>query len=55
MKELFTKNFWKDVQKTYVEAQKEPPVAVVKPVEEKKEPDSQSAADCQPAPPGVTE
>ena len=23
MKELFTKNFWKDVQKTYEEAQKE--------------------------------
>ena len=63
MKELFTKNFWKDVKTTYEEAQKEAPVVEVKPVEEKKEADCQSAnalptpapAGCQPAPPGTTE
>ncbi len=59
MKELFTKNFWKDVKTTYEEAQKDPPA----PALEKKEADCQSAnalptlapAGCQPAPPGTTE
>ena len=52
MKELFTKNFWKGVQKTYEEAQKAPPPApkpAIIPVPEKAEPKDETATSRQEA------